>query len=264
MPPTPKRRIRLNLAFDGTDLVGWQIQPAGVSVQGLLQAALQTLLGEAVSVVGAGRTDAGVHARFFAAHFDTESASVPSERFAPALNSLLPPSVRVFSSQAVPFDFHARFSAVKRGYRYYLSEAPVPSPFNRFFCWPLRAPLRLDLLNQYAQTIVGRHNFSAFCAAGDESPSKEKEVFEAGFVREGEQVVFGIKANGFLWKMVRSLVGTMVDFEKKALSASEFSAVLASGDRSRAGTTAPPQGLFLTDLEYGAPPASPPKEETGG
>jgi tRNA pseudouridine38-40 synthase len=249
--PVGTRRIRLVVAYDGTEFCGWQMQKADRSVQQELQKALAQIHRHPVKITGAGRTDSGVHAVGQTAHFDTDLLTMPPAKFVPALNSLLPQDVRVRESCEVGKKFHARRDALSREYRYYITArdwcSPVVSPFS------LSVPVLPDirLLNQYARSIVGIHDFTAFSAAGDQSVSKIRAVYAASFYPEGRRIVFRIIGNAFLWRMVRSLIGTMLALESRQAEEGAMREILCSGDRLQVGTTAPAKGLFLYKVRYG-------------
>lgn len=249
-----RRRIRLDLAYDGTAFNGWQVQKKGRTVQGLIEEALERIHSHPVRLTGSGRTDSGVHARFQPAHFDTDKLNIEPQKFSIALNSMLPGDVRVIRSYETAPDFHARFQAVERGYRYYILPGRNALPFHRDFCWETRRNHRLDLLNRYAGRLLGQHDFSAFAAAGDASPSKVRIITSASFIPEGDMIVFQLSGNAFLWKMVRSLTGTLLELEKAEAHESRISEILESRDRSQGGTTAPARGLFLDFVRYPGEP----------
>ncbi|MGI6129280.1 MAG: tRNA pseudouridine(38-40) synthase TruA [bacterium] len=244
------RTVKLTLAYDGTDYAGFQVQPNASTVQGELEKALSMVLGETVRVMGAGRTDAGVHARGQVISFKT-TASIPTDRLPPALNSVLPRSIAVWHAEEVPTDFHARFSATDKLYRYLIYLGQVPSPFIKNYSWHLPRELRINAMQQAAAKLVGRHDFSAFCAAGSDVKSKVRTVRRLGVTAQHDLVVVEAGAKGFLYKMVRSIVGTLVEVGRGALSPEEVQDILVTGDRTRVGPTAPPQGLILWQVAYG-------------
>ncbi len=243
-------RIKLLLAYEGTRFAGWQTQAAERTVQGELEAALEKIIGRPTSVTGAGRTDAGVHATGQTAHFDVDGPRVPPERWTDALNGNLPHDVRVLKSEPAPPGFHARYSAVLRVYRYYLYAAPVGFPHLRRFAWRIRRPLDLRALNRFAALIAGEHDFTSFAAAADPTESKVRTVATSCFSRRGDFIVYHVAAPSFLWRMVRTIVGTIVDGALCGRSEDEFRAIFAARDRSAAGPTAPARGLFLEEVHY--------------
>lgn len=244
------RNIKLTLAYDGTDFAGFQVQPGRRTVQGELTAALEKILGERVGVIGAGRTDAGVHARAQVANFQT-AARLPVERLPAALNSCLPPDITVWRAEEVPARFHARYDARGKTYRYLIDRAPHRAPFLRRYSWHLTLPLDAAAMRAAAAPLCGEHDFSSFCAAGSASPNHVRTLQRLAVGEEGDLLLVEAKADGFLYKMVRNLVGTLVEVGRGALAAEDVERILAGRDRRLAGPTAPPQGLILWEVEYG-------------
>lgn len=246
----PLRNCRLILAYDGTDYSGFQIQANAPSVQGDLEAGLSRMHKHPVRVVAAGRTDAGVHARGQVVSFQSDISGLSEADYPRAVNSFLPRAVRVRAAAFVDSDFHARYSARARQYTYYFSTAGVLDPGAERYRLRLRRVPDLRLLNAYAREILGDHDFTTFAGAKDLSRSFRREVLHACFYPEGTDLVFRIAANAFLWKMVRSLGGTMLDLVARAAPPEEMRRILESRDRSEAGATLPPQGLFLDRVFY--------------
>jgi len=247
-----KRKIRLDLSYDGTNFEGWQIQKSGRTVQGEITKALEKLhKNKPVNLVGSGRTDSGVHASFQVAHFESEDCTVPSGRFVQALNSNLPRDIRIHRSLEVPSDFHARYDAVMRVYRYYL----IKPEHQKAHMTPFSAPCILDLdiprLNEMAAALTGTHDFTSFAAVGDPNENKVRTVHGARFFSEGPFTVFRISGNAFLWKMVRTIVGTILQQYERGGSFAEIRGILDSKDRTQAGPTAKAKGLFLDKVIYG-------------
>jgi tRNA pseudouridine38-40 synthase len=244
------RNIKLTIAYDGTDFLGWQLQKKGRTVQGVMQEGLGQMHGHPVHVVAAGRTDSGVHATGQVANFHTDIDSINPERFRDAVNSYLPNDVRVLSSEEVGPRFHARRSARLRVYRYYTVNGPVLLPHLRNFRHWVRRPLDLKRLNELAAVLVGEHDFSCFSAEGDTNASKVRSVLVSSFDAEGDTLVYTIAATSFLWKMVRTVMGTFLMLEEQGLGASDLRRIIESGYRSNAGATAPARGLFLERVLY--------------
>jgi len=245
-----ERTIRLDLSYDGTDFSGWQRQKNVRSVQEEIEKALAVMHGHSVNVTGAGRTDAGVHAARQTAHFRTDIRSIPGERFRLALNKLMPKDVRVLDSREVDPDFHARYDARLRRYKYFVDTARECPPYRARYVWHLRRRLDLSRLNGMTSALIGETEFSAFSSARDPAENRFRFINGASWRREGDLTVFEISANAFLWRMVRSLVGSMVEFEGEGKDASWMRKVLESRDRRLAGMTAPACGLFLWNVEY--------------
>lgn len=243
-----RRNILIELAYDGTNFNGWQVQRAGRTVQGVLEAALERIHERRVVLHAAGRTDSGVHARQQCANFHSPHPSIPAEKFREALNTQLPLDVRVMRSREVPADFHARFAAVEREYRYYLMSTDIIPPQHRNYCVRLRAKPEVEQWNRMAAALCGTQDFTTFASPTSSVDHHVRTVYRAAFVPEGPFLVFRIAANGFLWKMVRSIVGTITESDPPDVD--RFREILHARDRSRAGTTAPARGLFLHRIRY--------------
>jgi tRNA pseudouridine38-40 synthase len=244
------RNLRLKIAYDGTGFVGWQRQKNGATVQGEIEKRLSSMLREEVNLIGSGRTDSGVHAREQIANFRSENHSIPAAKFREALNSTLPQGIQILESVEVPWDFHSRFDACEREYRYYIHNAQLCPLEKRPYCHHLRRAVDISLLNSLATEILGRQDFSVFTAAGDPSPSKVREVYTSCFYRKGDSLIYAISANAFLWRMVRSITGTLLDLELKKASPQELRDIIQSKERSKAGVSAPAKGLFLHKIWY--------------
>ncbi len=251
------RVIKLTLAYDGTDYVGWQRQPNGPSIQALVEGALAPIEGRPVTVAGAGRTDAGVHALGQVASVEL-SAAIDPETLARALNATLPPDVRVLEAAEAAPGFHARFSATGKTYRYQIRQTPFVSPFEHRYVWHLARPLDVAAMADAARAFEGRHDFSAFQAAGSEVATTVRTVSgvrvethaPAAPPDAGLLVVVEIDADGFLRHMVRTIVGTLVEVGAGRRAASDVAALLQARDRGQAGATAPARGLMLVRVAY--------------
>lgn len=244
-----KRNLKAVLAYDGTDFCGWQIQRSDRTVQGVVEEALERLHGHPIRVKAAGRTDSGAHAHGQVISFESDS-TVPDDRFARAMNSRLPRDVRVVYAEVRPDDFHARYSARRRIYKYYILPAEYSDPFSRRYCLTVKRRLDLRKLNGYAAKIIGVHDFTTFAAAGDQSESMTREIFTSSFHIEGRFIVYRIEGNAFLWRMVRSLIGTMLGLDSEQKPPECFEEVLRSRDRGAARDTAPAKGLSLHKVIY--------------
>ncbi|MBN1242324.1 MAG: tRNA pseudouridine(38-40) synthase TruA [Spirochaetales bacterium] len=246
-----KRSIRLDLSYDGTDFSGWQRQHGVRSVQEALESALAKMHGHPVPVTGAGRTDAGVHAARQVAHFRSDIASIPAERFRPALDRLLPRDVRVLSASEADPDFHARYDARSRSYRYFVDTSPYCPPWRARYAWHLRRVPDTGRLQSMARALRGELDFTTYSSAKDPAENRSRYVHRASWRAEGDGLlVFEVEANAFLWRMVRSLVGSMIELEAAGGGGDEFRAALDARDRARAGATAPARGLFLWNVDY--------------
>lgn len=243
------RHIRLVVEYDGTTLCGWQRQTNGPTVQQHLEEALARLLVHEVTVVGASRTDAGVHARGQVASFRTERA-IPLHGIRRGLNSLLPPEIAVRVADEVADDFHARFSATGKHYRYTILARPDRSPRWRERAWHVPEPLDLARMQAAAEPLLGEHDFAAFRAAGCTARTTRRRIDDVTVEADGELVTVDVRGNAFLRNMVRIVVGTLVEVGIGRREVAQVAEILASGDRTRAGITAPAHGLELMEVRY--------------
>ena len=246
------RTLKLTIQYDGTDFVGWQRQAGGVSIQGLIEDALAPFEGGPVTVHGAGRTDAGVHALAQVA-----SASITSshdvQAFSRGLNAVLPPAVRVIDVAEAAPDFHARIHAVSKAYEYRIVNAPFVSAFLHRYAWHVPAPLDVEAMRQASETLLGTHDFAAFQGAGAMVSSTQRTVQSLAWDAGGSfdrPLVMRIDGDGFLRHMVRNIVGTLVDVGAGRWPATRIPEILESCDRRQAGMTAPACGLFLVAVKY--------------
>ena len=244
-------RIKITIAYDGTRYAGWQIQPQDPTVQAEVERAAAAVLNQKVTVVASGRTDSGVHARGQVCHFDSPNEGIPPEKYSLALNRHLPLDIRILESRLVANDFHARYSAVAREYRYYLLKSRIAEPFDRPYCYSHSQLPPVALMDGYAACLVGVHDFTTFSAIGDESISKVRAVHSASVFMQKGAVVFRIVGNAFLWRMVRSLVGTMLELGRAGEEPQRMTELIRQQERTAAGATAPSQGLFLHKVSYG-------------
>ncbi len=256
------KNILLTVSYDGTDFTGWQRQDFGETknfsrtVQGEIEIALEKMLKTPVTLYGSGRTDSGVHAVGQKANFYSPVDTIPEKNYIRALNSFLPPDIRILDSKEVDENFSARKNATSRTYRYFISVSPsVNASMNRF-SWSVPYTPNLENLNQMASLLKGEMDCSSFASSGDESVSPCRYIDEAFFFYEknfpsGEDMlVFQIEANAFLWKMVRTLTGTLVMLDKAGKTQEDFKRIIESHSRSKAGITAPPTGLFLYEIKF--------------
>ena len=257
----PFRNIKLTVAYDGTDFSGWQRQARDRSVQAVIEDALRKIHKSPALIHAAGRTDSGVHAAAQVVNFYSPLAGMKAGNYVPALNRILPPDVRILSAEDAPRKFHARFDALLRRYRYHLICGRQALPHERRYAVQLFRHPDINLLNEYARLLHGEMDCSLFASPSDSAlkrgGSPFRFVHQAYFFQQAERLVFEIGANAFLWKMVRSITGTLLFCESRGLPPAAFKELLSSGDNSRAGPTAPPQGLFLWNVEYPRKPQAP-------
>ena len=243
---------KLTLAYDGTNYAGWQVQPNGLAIQAVVQKKLALLLRQETDLTAAGRTDAGVHARAQTTHF---SAPVPLDlfRFTYSLNSVLPPDIRATSVTEMPDGFHARYSATGKIYTYHLRMAPLQDPFRRLYSWHVPfQDFSLDKMKQGALKLLGTHNFKGFASEASQGVASYDAIrtLRRLEIIEGPETTLLFEADGFLYKMVRNLAGTLVDIGRSHLPLEVIDQVLTTQDRRLAGQAAPAHGLFLDSVLY--------------
>ena len=271
------RRIMLRIAYDGTNYVGWQKQENGTAVEEVLNKGLCELTGEEIAVIGASRTDSGVHALGNVAVFDTESR-IPAEKFCLAVNKYLPDDIAVQSSCEVSPDFHPRYAQCRKTYEYTIYNATIPNPMTGRYSYFVHWPLKVDLMNEAVGYLVGEHDFAGFCSAGAQVKTTIREIFAAECVEIKEdlsippvadsnlltalhperkaytdgkrKIVIRLTGNGFLYNMVRIIAGTLVQIGQGMYPPSKMKEIIESCDRREAGPTAPPQGLVLKEIVY--------------
>lgn len=244
------RTLKLTVQYDGSPYVGWQRQAEGTSIQGLLEEALAPIEGSPVTVHGAGRTDAGVHALAQVASVRL-TASLDEQTLRRALNAVLPPDVRVTEVEQAADDFHARFSARGKVYEYRIVNAPFVSPFLYRYAWHIVPRLDLDAMRTGAAALVGRHDFAAFQGAGSSAATTERTIERLEWEDQGSgQLTLRVHGDGFLRHMVRNIAGTLVEVGLGRWQASRVAEILGSRDRGQAGPTAPAHGLFLVRVLY--------------
>jgi tRNA pseudouridine38-40 synthase len=243
------RNLKLTLAYDGTRLVGWQRQAEGDSVQGLLEDALARFEGAPVTVHGAGRTDAGVHALGQVANVQLSCAH-DVETLVRALNAQLPEDIRVLSVEEVSPEFHARFTARSKTYRYQIRHGRIADPFERAYVWHMPERLRVDAMLAAAGVLVGTHDFAAFRSIGSPARDSVRTVTQSTLTDADGRMTYEISGNGFLRHMVRAIVGTLVEIGRGFREPESMALLLRGSARGDAGPTAPPQGLFLVRVDY--------------
>ncbi|HEU4965586.1 MAG TPA: tRNA pseudouridine(38-40) synthase TruA [Bacilli bacterium] len=243
------RNIKLTVAYDGTNFHGFQIQPNLRTVQGVLQETLERVVGHSVSVIGSGRTDAGVHARGQVINFHT-AVNIPLDKWPIAANVRLPDDLVVLAAEEMPSDWHARFNAKGKVYRYRIDCGHVPNVFTRHYSYHFPYPLRIESMTEAAGALVGRHDFTSFCAANTPVEDKVRLLHAVEVEVEGDSLTITCRGEGFLYNMVRIIAGTLLDVGRGKIDPEEMPAILAACDRTRAGVTAPAHGLTMWEVLY--------------
>jgi tRNA pseudouridine38-40 synthase len=244
-----KTRYFIFISYKGTSYHGWQVQPNSVTVQKILDNALSLILGEEISTTGAGRTDTGVHAAYFCAHFDSSSPLLSSdEGLIFKLNRFLPPDISIISVNKVRPDANARFSAISRTYKYFISRKK--DPFAEGSSWYLYGDIDTAMMNDACKILEKNSDFKCFSKLHSNNKTNICRIYKAVWMAADNRIVFTIKADRFLRNMVRSIVGTMVEIGYGKMSLQEFEELIIAGDRSGTGQSAPAAGLFLTEIEY--------------
>lgn len=245
----PPRNLKAHLAYDGRAYVGWERQKNGLGIQEVFEAAITKITGEATSSNASGRTDAGVHALDQVVNFTLRN-EIPTRELWRALNAVLPQDVALNRLEEVDLFFHARFSARRKTYRYSILNDRVRAPLERHRCWMVHAPLDREAMQRGASVLVGRHDFSAFCRDPGQYDSCRRQLFGLEVQDRGRFIDIDATADGFLWNMVRILVGTLVHVGRGKLGEDDLRRALQEGDRRRVGPTVPPDGLVLLNVAY--------------
>jgi tRNA pseudouridine38-40 synthase len=244
-----RRNIKLTIEYDGTNYHGWQSQINAVTVQDTLTNALKKLTGEDCELTGSSRTDMGVHALGHVANFFTSSA-IPADRFSYALNSVLPEDIVIIKAEEVSPEFHSRFQAKGKKYRYLIYNSKYRSALHRNRAWHIRGALDLDAMQTAAEAFLGEHDFFAFMASGSSVKTTVRTIYDISLVKKDELLEFEIQGNGFLYNMVRIIAGTLVYVGMGKIKAEEVSGIIQSKNRKLAGKTAPAHGLYLVEVYY--------------
>ena len=242
-------RYAMIIEYDGTEYAGWQRQKNAVSVQQKIEEALEIVLGVKTIIYASGRTDAGVHAEGQVAHFDAEKELNPRST-AYSLNSLLPSDVKIQKIIKVAPDFHAQYSAKRKTYTYRSYVSDCPSPLKDRFYARILPPVDVEKMKRASKCLVGKHDFKAFCSTGSSIKSTEREIYEFNVIEKGDEVIFEITGNGFLYNMVRIIVGTLYFIGKGKLPETAIEEMLRTGNRRAGGKTYPACGLSLKKVEY--------------
>ncbi|MBD5482736.1 MAG: tRNA pseudouridine(38-40) synthase TruA [Lachnospiraceae bacterium] len=243
------RRIFLSVAYDGTNYHGWQLQPGAVTIESELNRALTELLGEEIRVIGASRTDTGVHALCNAAVFDTVSR-IPAEKFVYALNQRLPEDIRIQDSKEVALDFHPRHTPSRKTYEYRIYNARFPMPTKRLYSFFTYAKLDAEAMARAGALLEGEHDFKSFCSVNTQAETTVRTIYRVEVRRESDDIIIRITGSGFLYNMVRIIAGTLLEVGQGKRRPEDITSILAACDRGAAGPTAPACGLTLTAYEF--------------
>ncbi len=243
------KRIKLVVAYDGTDYNGWQLQPGVRTIEGELNRCLSSLLSEKIQVIGASRTDSGVHALCNVAVFDTESR-IPGEKIAYALNQRLPQDIRIRESCEVERDFHPRHCSSRKTYEYRILNAPFPLPTRRLYTYFTYVPLDTELMKQAASYLIGEHDFKSFCSASAVVETTVRTILDISIEKEKDEISIKVCGTGFLYNMVRIIAGTLIEVGRGSCPPEHMKHILEAKDRQAAGPTAPACGLTLVGYEF--------------
>ena len=242
-------RVKLVIAYDGTEYVGWQVQKNGISIQQKINEAVSGLFGKPVEVIGASRTDAGVHAEGNVAAFDI-TTRMPAEKIAYALNQRLPDDIVVQSSEEADEEFHPRFDAVEKTYEYHIVNRRQPQPLKRRNCYFYHHPLDIDAMRAGCAPLVGEHDFTSFASIHAQTKTFVRTIYSLGVRREEDEIIIRVTGSGFLYNMVRIIAGTLIQVGAGLKAPSDMARILAARDRGQAGPTAPAKGLVLVEILY--------------
>lgn len=243
------KRVMLTVAYDGTAYHGWQIQPNGETIEGILNRCLSETLGEKIEVIGASRTDSGVHAMGNIAVFDTDSP-IPADKISYALNQRLPEDIKIQKSEEVASDFHPRHCESRKTYEYRIYCAPFPMPVKRLYAHYTYIPMDVERMRRGASYLVGKHDFKSFCSAEAQVETTIRQVDSVEVVQEGQEIVIRVAGRGFLYNMVRIIAGTLMEVGRGHIAPEEVKTILEAKDRQAAGPTAPACGLTLVKYEF--------------
>lgn len=243
------RRIKLTIAYDGTNYCGWQVQPNGITIEEVLNKTLQKLTGEDILVIGASRTDSGVHAMGNVAVFDTET-TIPPEKIAIALNQRLPEDIVIVKSEEVAADFHPRYCDCSKTYEYHIINTRIPVPTKRLTNYFVSYVLDIEKMRRAASYLVGEHDFVSFCNVRTDVESTIRTITALDILTNGDEITIRITGNGFLYNMVRIIVGTLIRVGRGFYEPEKVKEILDAKDRKAAGVTAPAHGLMLMEIKY--------------
>lgn len=243
------RRILLIVAYDGTDYCGWQVQPNAITIEGVLNRELSALLKESITVIGASRTDSGVHALGNVAVFDTETR-IPAEKISYALNQRLPEDIVIQESREVPADFHPRYCETRKTYEYRIYNATFPMPLNRRYSHFVYYDMDVQAMQQAANYLLGEHDFASFCSANSQVKDTTRTIYSVEVMKNGPEIVIRIRGNGFLYNMVRIIAGTLIQVGNHLYGPEKVEWMIEQKNRTATGPTAPAKGLTLVQIEY--------------
>lgn len=243
------KRVMLTVAYDGTNYHGWQLQPNVITIESVLNETLSALFKEDIKVIGASRTDTGVHALGNIAVFDT-AARMPAEKVSYALNQRLPEDIRIQSSIEVPKDFHPRRQNSRKTYEYKIQNSEFPMPVYRLYSYFTYIPLDVERMQKAAEYLKGQHDFKSFCSANTEAETTVRTIYDIGVEKSGDMISIRVTGSGFLYNMVRIIAGTLIEAGRGNLLPEEIPEILIALDRTKAGPTAPACGLTLVKYEY--------------
>lgn len=244
------KRVKLTVAYDGTRYSGWQVQQNAVTIEGVLNKALSKLTGEEIAVIGASRTDAGVHAMGNVAVFDTES-TIPGERFLYVLNQKMPEDIVIVASEEVPLTWHPRHQDTLKTYEYRILNAKLPDPTRRLYTNFVSFDLDIDLMRKGAAYLVGEHDFAGFCSVKTNAKTTVRTITDLQVLQKGDEIIIRVTGNGFLYNMVRIIVGVLIRVGRRYYPPEKVLALLEGRERTGEAVTAPPQGLCLMEIQYG-------------
>lgn len=244
-----KKRVRLIVAYDGTNYHGWQVQPGVTTIEGELNRCLSALLQEEIQVIGASRTDSGVHALGNVAVFDT-CTRIPAEKISYALNQRLPEDIRIQKSEEVPLDWHPRHGESRKTYEYHIYRGEFPMPVRRLYALHSYHKLNVEQMREAASYLEGEHDFKSFCQTGAQVESTVRTIYKAEVVEAGKELVIRVCGNGFLYNMVRIIVGTLLEIGQEKRKPEDMKRIIEAADRAAAGPTAPAHGLLLYCYDF--------------
>ena len=243
------KRIKLTIAYDGTNYCGWQVQPNGITVEEVINKALSKMTGEEILVIGASRTDSGVHAMGNVAVFDTNT-TIPPEKIGIALNQRLPEDIVITKSEEVPLDFHPRYCDCSKTYEYHIINTRIPVPTKRFTSYFVSYELDIDKMREAASYLVGEHDFVSFCNVRTDVENTVRTITALDILTNGNEITIRITGNGFLYNMVRIIVGTLIRVGRGFYEPEKVKEILEAKNRKAAGVTAPAHGLMLMEINY--------------